>query len=76
MKGKTPRGFSYPPVEGEREFWATFPYEETEDQKRAIGDVLRDLEGPYVMDRLIVGEVSFGKTKWRLGRPLGFYLTE
>lgn len=60
---KTPRGFSYPPVEGEREFWATFPYEETEDQKRAIGDVLRDLEGPYVMDRLIVGEVSFGKTE-------------
>ncbi len=60
---KTPRGFSYPPVEREREFWATFPYEETEDQMRAIEEVLGDLEGPYVMDRLVVGEVSFGKTE-------------
>ncbi len=60
---KTPRGFSYPPVDNEKEFWATFPYTETEDQIKAINDVLSDLESPYVMDRLIVGEVSFGKTE-------------
>ncbi|MEO0147751.1 MAG: helicase-related protein [candidate division WOR-3 bacterium] len=60
---KTPRGFSYPPIDNEKEFWATFPYTETEDQIKAINDVLSDLEGPYVMDRLIVGEVSFGKTE-------------
>jgi len=60
---KAARGFSYPPVEREKEFWATFPYEETEDQRKAIKEVLSDLEGPYVMDRLIVGEVSFGKTE-------------
>lgn len=60
---KTPRGFSYPPVDEEKEFWATFPYTETEDQIKAIKEVLNDLESPYVMDRLIVGEVSFGKTE-------------
>jgi len=40
-----------------------FPYEETEDQDRAIGDVLEDLAAGRPMDRLIVGDVGFGKTE-------------
>jgi len=40
-----------------------FPYEETEDQDRAIGDVLEDLAAGRPMDRLVVGDVGFGKTE-------------
>jgi transcription-repair coupling factor (superfamily II helicase) len=40
-----------------------FPYEETDDQDRAIGDVLADLASGKPMDRLIVGDVGFGKTE-------------
>ncbi len=40
-----------------------FPYEETDDQDRAIGDVLDDLAAGKPMDRLIVGDVGFGKTE-------------
>ncbi|MEH3037200.1 MAG: transcription-repair coupling factor [Sphingomonas adhaesiva] len=40
-----------------------FPYEETDDQDRAIGDVLADLSAGKPMDRLIVGDVGFGKTE-------------
>lgn len=40
-----------------------FQYVETEDQKRAIRDVLKDLEAECPMDRLICGDVSFGKTE-------------
>jgi transcription-repair coupling factor (superfamily II helicase) len=40
-----------------------FPYEETDDQDRAIGDVLGDLAAGRPMDRLIVGDVGFGKTE-------------
>jgi transcription-repair coupling factor (superfamily II helicase) len=40
-----------------------FPYEETDDQDRAIGDVLDDLGSGKPMDRLIVGDVGFGKTE-------------
>jgi transcription-repair coupling factor (superfamily II helicase) len=40
-----------------------FPYEETEDQDRAIGDVLQDLEAGRPMDRLVCGDVGFGKTE-------------
>ncbi len=45
------------------EFEATFPFDETPDQARAIDDVLSDLEGPQPMDRLICGDVGFGKTE-------------
>lgn len=44
-------------------FCALFPYAETEDQKNAIHDVLEDLNGTHPMDRLICGEVGFGKTE-------------
>ncbi|MDP3274000.1 MAG: transcription-repair coupling factor [Deltaproteobacteria bacterium] len=46
-----------------REFEATFPFEETDDQLRAIEDVLGDLQDPMPMDRLVCGDVGFGKTE-------------
>ena len=45
------------------EFCARFPYEETDDQLNAIGDVLADLASGKPMDRLICGDVGFGKTE-------------
>ncbi|MGB0679182.1 MAG: transcription-repair coupling factor [Polyangiales bacterium] len=45
------------------EFEATFPFEETHDQARAIEEVLQDLERPQPMDRLVCGDVGFGKTE-------------
>jgi transcription-repair coupling factor (superfamily II helicase) len=45
------------------EFCARFPYEETDDQLAAIGDVLQDLGAGKPMDRLICGDVGFGKTE-------------
>jgi transcription-repair coupling factor (superfamily II helicase) len=44
-------------------FAARFPYAETDDQARAIADVLADMHGPQPMDRLICGDVGFGKTE-------------
>ncbi|MEX1205468.1 MAG: transcription-repair coupling factor [Dongiaceae bacterium] len=45
------------------EFCARFPYSETEDQARAIEDVLADLAAGRPMDRLVCGDVGFGKTE-------------
>jgi transcription-repair coupling factor (superfamily II helicase) len=45
------------------EFCARFPYEETDDQLSSIGDVLSDLASGHPMDRLICGDVGFGKTE-------------
>ncbi|MFO0692598.1 MAG: transcription-repair coupling factor [Polyangiales bacterium] len=45
------------------EFEATFPFDETPDQARAIEDVLYDLEQGQPMDRLVCGDVGFGKTE-------------
>ena len=45
------------------EFCARFPYVETEDQQRAIDDVLADLASGRPMDRLVCGDVGFGKTE-------------
>ncbi|MEI4486494.1 transcription-repair coupling factor [Frigidibacter sp. MR17.14] len=44
-------------------FCAKFPYQETDDQLSAIGDVIEDLERGTPMDRLVVGDVGFGKTE-------------
>ena len=56
-----------PPYEADdplyREFAARFPFEETPDQQRAIDEVLADLERPKPMDRLVCGDVGFGKTE-------------
>ncbi|HET7680097.1 MAG TPA: transcription-repair coupling factor [Xanthobacteraceae bacterium] len=48
---------------GYEEFCARFPYEETEDQQAAIDATLADLAGGRPMDRLICGDVGFGKTE-------------
>jgi transcription-repair coupling factor (superfamily II helicase) len=45
------------------EFEATFPFEETRDQARAIEDVMTDLDETQPMDRLVCGDVGFGKTE-------------
>jgi len=47
----------------QREFEAAFPYEETPDQLRAIRDVKRDMEDRRPMDRLVCGDVGYGKTE-------------
>lgn len=61
---KVAKSFSYgPPDELYREFEATFAYEETPDQARAIQDVLQDMEKSMPMDRLVCGDVGFGKTE-------------
>ncbi|MGB9753993.1 transcription-repair coupling factor [Roseiflexus castenholzii] len=52
-----------PDTEWQRELEASFPYVETPDQLKAITDVKRDMEQPQPMDRLICGDVGFGKTE-------------
>ena len=47
----------------QREFEELFPFEETEDQLAAIEDTKRDMESPKIMDRLICGDVGYGKTE-------------
>ncbi len=47
----------------QREFEAAFPYEETPDQARAIDEVKADMERPTPMDRLVCGDVGYGKTE-------------
>ena len=47
----------------QEEFEAEFPFEETEDQKKAIRDVKNDMESPYIMDRIVCGDVGYGKTE-------------
>ena len=46
-----------------REFEAAFPYEETPDQQKAIEDVLSDMQRPRPMDRVVCGDVGYGKTE-------------
>ena len=61
---KVAKGFRYdPPGELYHEFEATFGFEETPDQAKAIQDVLDDMDRGEPMDRLICGDVGFGKTE-------------
>ncbi|HTF99951.1 MAG TPA: transcription-repair coupling factor [Nitrospirota bacterium] len=46
-----------------REFESVFPYDETPDQQKAIEDVLADMQRPRPMDRLVCGDVGYGKTE-------------
>jgi transcription-repair coupling factor (superfamily II helicase) len=58
------RGETMSPPEGAyEEFCARFPYAETDDQLQAISDVVEDLSSGKPMDRLICGDVGFGKTE-------------
>lgn len=52
-----------PDTPWQREFEASFPFQETTDQINAIIDVKGDMEQPTPMDRLVVGDVGFGKTE-------------
>ena len=57
-------GFSYSSDnEWQKEFEELFPYEETLDQQRAIDDTKKDMESGKIMDRLVCGDVGFGKTE-------------
>ncbi|WP_066548873.1 MULTISPECIES: transcription-repair coupling factor [unclassified Sphingomonas] len=58
-----PGDIAEPDSSGYPAFLDRFPYEETEDQDRAIADVLDDLGAGKPMDRLVVGDVGFGKTE-------------
>ena len=58
------KGYEFSPdTVWQREFEELFPYEETEDQNLAIEAVKRDMESAKIMDRLICGDVGFGKTE-------------
>jgi transcription-repair coupling factor (superfamily II helicase) len=58
------QGHRYPAPDADyEEFEARFPYEDTPDQRRATEDVLADLTGERPMDRLVCGDVGFGKTE-------------
>ena len=52
-----------PDTEWQREFEEMFPYEETQDQLNAIIDIKSDMESTKIMDRLLCGDVGFGKTE-------------
>jgi transcription-repair coupling factor (superfamily II helicase) len=61
---KTAVGHAFPPAnEWFREFEDAFEFTETEDQAQAIKDVLRDMETSQPMDRLLCGDVGYGKTE-------------
>jgi transcription-repair coupling factor (superfamily II helicase) len=61
---KTAQGHSFPPDnQWMREFEDAFEYSETEDQATAIADVKRDMESTLPMDRLLCGDVGYGKTE-------------
>lgn len=59
IKGHSFKGDS----EFENTLSTSFLYEETPDQKRAIEEVKKDMQSPYPMDRLVLGDVGFGKTE-------------
>jgi transcription-repair coupling factor (superfamily II helicase) len=57
-------GFAFSPDSPwQREFEEAFPYEETEDQLRAVQEIKGDMEKPVPMDRLLCGDVGYGKTE-------------
>ena len=63
-KRKLAAGHAFTPDDAmQREFEEAFPYEETEDQLRAIEEIKRDMESERPMDRLLCGDVGFGKTE-------------
>lgn len=64
---KRSRGYAFPPdTEWQLAFEAAFPYQETEDQLRCIDEIKRDMERSQPMDRLVCGDVGYGKTELAL----------
>ncbi|MFI5148996.1 MAG: transcription-repair coupling factor [Bacteroidia bacterium] len=63
-KRRAQQGFQFSPDNYlQNELEASFIYEDTPDQVKATADVKRDMEKPYPMDRLVCGDVGFGKTE-------------
>ncbi|MDR2481077.1 MAG: transcription-repair coupling factor, partial [Spirochaetaceae bacterium] len=63
-KRKAARGFAFPAdTEWQTMFEASFPYEETADQLRCVEEIKTDMEKPEPMDRLVCGDVGYGKTE-------------
>jgi len=61
---KIAKGFAFPPDgEWQAEFEASFPHQETLDQLRCVDEIKRDMEQPRPMDRLVCGDVGYGKTE-------------
>ncbi len=57
-------GFAFSPDSPwQREFEEVFPYAETDDQLRAVAEIKKDMEKPRPMDRLLCGDVGYGKTE-------------
>lgn len=58
------KGYAFSPDhEMQREFESAFPYQETEDQLRSINEIKKDMERERPMDRLLCGDVGYGKTE-------------
>src|SRR5690606_24467060 len=58
------KGYAFSPDgDMQREFEASFPYKETEDQLRSIQEIKKDMERSRPMDRLLCGDVGYGKTE-------------
>ena len=58
------KGYVYEPdTVWQREFEDAFPFEETDDQLKAAEEIKKDMEKPFSMDRLLLGDVGFGKTE-------------
>lgn len=63
-KRKQARGYSFSEdTPWQKEFEGAFPFEETDDQLRCIREIKADMEKPVVMDRLLCGDVGYGKTE-------------
>lgn len=63
-KRETAKGFAFSPdTPWQRQFEMDFPYEETKDQLRAAEEMKQDMESSRPMDRLLLGDVGFGKTE-------------
>ncbi|MBR5740944.1 MAG: DEAD/DEAH box helicase, partial [Firmicutes bacterium] len=61
---KLEKGFAFPPdTVWQHEFEDRFPFEETPDQLRAVREIKRDMERPVAMERLLCGDVGYGKTE-------------
>src|SRR5213592_1689759 len=61
---KVAAGYSFSAdSEWQKEFEEAFPYDETPDQLTAIADIKKDMESPLPMDRLVCGDVGYGKTE-------------
>ena len=61
---ETSPGFIYEPDNAQsQELADDFPYQETADQRQTLAEITMDMESPYKMDRLVCGDVGFGKTE-------------